>query len=73
MRGQLTTSEVLLSATSPAACACLICANDFSSRGVAPAFQVTFLIAHSGGYAVCPGAIVSPAMFFCAATPFVTV
>src|SRR5215210_2472381 len=47
--GQLTTSDVFLSVTSPAAWALLIWASDLRSRFCAPAFQLTSTIAHSGG------------------------
>lgn len=42
-----------------AARARLIWANELSTRGLTPAFQVTWMIAHSGGYAVCPGRTVA--------------
>src|SRR5438309_5621160 len=71
-RGQLTTSEVFCSVTRPEAAAFLIAAYDLSRRGVAPGFHVTLMIDHSGGYAVCPAAIVAPVTLCWPATPFVT-
>src|SRR5439155_14912699 len=71
-RGQLTTSEVFCSVTRPEAAAFLIAAYDLSRRGVASGFHVTLMIDHSGGYAVCPGAIVAPVTLCWPATPFVT-
>jgi hypothetical protein len=48
-RGQSTTSGVFVSVTRPAVAALVIAAYEVSRRGVAPGFQVTLVIAHSGG------------------------